>query len=63
MNPKEFIEKADINQEKKEAILWDDSTMVVANPGTGKTLLLAYKYVYLLYSFSFHFILLIFWRF
>ena len=50
MNPKEFIEKADINQEKKEAILWDDSTMVVANPGTGKTLLLAYKYVYLLYQ-------------
>jgi DNA helicase-2/ATP-dependent DNA helicase PcrA len=50
MNAKEFIEKADLNQEKKEAIKCDDSTIVIANPGTGKTLLLAYKYVYLLYQ-------------
>lgn len=50
MNLKEFIEKADLNIEKKDAISCNDSTIVIANPGTGKTLLLAYKYVYLLYQ-------------
>ncbi len=50
MNATGFLEKADLNQEKKEAIKHNDSTIVIANPGTGKTLLLAYKYVYLLYQ-------------
>ncbi len=50
MNEIEFIEMADLNQEKKNAIKHNDSTIVIANPGTGKTKLLAYKYVYLLYQ-------------
>jgi len=45
----DFLDQVkDLNQEKKEIIRYDDSTMVVANPGTGKTKLLSYKYIYLL---------------
>ena len=50
MSETDFIDQADLNQEKKQAIKHNDSTIVIANPGTGKTLLLAYKYVYLLYQ-------------
>lgn len=37
-----------INQEKKEIITCPGNVLVTANPGTGKTLLLAYKYIHLL---------------
>ena len=37
-----------INEEKKEIIHCPGNVLVTANPGTGKTLLLAYKYVNLL---------------
>ncbi|HMA83781.1 MAG TPA: ATP-dependent DNA helicase [Candidatus Thermoplasmatota archaeon] len=37
-----------INQEKKEIINCSGNVLVTANPGTGKTLLLAYKYVNLI---------------
>ncbi|MEM4209510.1 MAG: UvrD-helicase domain-containing protein, partial [Candidatus Anstonellaceae archaeon] len=34
----------ELNQEKLEVLRHKDNTLVIANPGTGKTLLLAYKY-------------------
>lgn len=37
-----------INEEKKEIITCPGNILVTANPGTGKTLLLAYKYINLL---------------
>ena len=37
-----------INEEKKEIINCPGNILVTANPGTGKTLLLAYKYIHLL---------------
>jgi hypothetical protein len=46
----DFLNTPELNQEKKDAIKHNDSTIVIANPGTGKTKLLAYKYVYLLYQ-------------
>lgn len=39
---------SNLNQEKQEIITTDGNVLVIANPGTGKTLLLAYKYIYLL---------------
>jgi len=48
---KDFLDEVeDLNEEKKLAIRHNDSTIVIANPGTGKTKLLAYKYVYLLHQ-------------
>jgi len=38
----------DLNKEKQEIIKTDGNVLVTANPGTGKTLLLSYKYSYLI---------------
>lgn len=38
----------DLNEEKQEIVKTDGNVLVTANPGTGKTLLLAYKYSYLI---------------
>ena len=38
----------DLNEEKQEIIRTDGNVLVTANPGTGKTKLLAYKYAYLI---------------
>src|SRR3989344_1592926 len=46
MATKDFL--GDLNSEKQKIIKTDGNVLVVANPGTGKTLLLAYKFVYLL---------------
>ena len=46
MATKDFL--TDLNEEKQEIIKTDGNVLVVANPGTGKTKLLAYKFVYLL---------------
>ena len=46
MATKDFL--SDLNSEKQKIIKTDGNVLVVANPGTGKTLLLAYKFVYLL---------------
>lgn len=43
---KEFL--TELNKEKQDIIKTDGNVLVIANPGTGKTLLLAYKFVYLL---------------
>ncbi len=37
-----------LNKEKQDVLEHDGNTLVIANPGTGKTLLLAYKYVNLI---------------
>lgn len=37
----------ELNHEKQEIVKTDGNVLVTANPGTGKTLLLAYKYAYL----------------
>ncbi len=39
---------SDLTQEKQDIIKTDGNVLVTANPGTGKTLLLAYKYAYLI---------------
>jgi DNA helicase-2/ATP-dependent DNA helicase PcrA len=46
MTTKEFL--SDLNKEKQDMIKTNGNVLVIANPGTGKTLLLAYKFVYLL---------------
>ena len=46
MANKDFL--SDLNEEKQKIIKTDGNVLVVANPGTGKTKLLAYKFVYLL---------------
>lgn len=38
----------DLNEEKQKIISTDGNVLVTANPGTGKTKLLAYKYAYLI---------------
>jgi len=38
----------EINKEKQKIINSEGNVLVIANPGTGKTLLLAYKYIHLL---------------
>ncbi|MGY4884448.1 MAG: UvrD-helicase domain-containing protein [Nanobdellota archaeon] len=38
----------DLNEEKQKIVKTDGNVLVVANPGTGKTMLLAYKFIYLL---------------
>ncbi len=38
----------DLNEEKQKIAKTDGNVLVVANPGTGKTMLLAYKFIYLL---------------
>ena len=38
----------DLNKEKQDIINTEGDVLVIANPGTGKTKLLAYKYVYLI---------------
>jgi DNA helicase-2/ATP-dependent DNA helicase PcrA len=43
---KDFLNE--LNEEKQKIIKTDGNVLVVANPGTGKTLLLAYKFIYLL---------------
>ena len=40
--------KENVNQDKLEIIRQDGNVLVTANPGTGKTLLLTFKYLYLL---------------
>jgi len=40
--------KTEISQEKRDIIDHDGNVLVIANPGTGKTLLLAYKFIDLL---------------
>jgi DNA helicase-2/ATP-dependent DNA helicase PcrA len=42
------ITNTELNEEKQMAVLYEGDTIVIANPGTGKTLLLAYKYAFLL---------------
>ncbi|HLC86759.1 MAG TPA: UvrD-helicase domain-containing protein [Candidatus Nanoarchaeia archaeon] len=46
MATKDFL--SDLNEEKQKIIKTDGNVLVVANPGTGKTKLLAYKFIYLL---------------
>jgi len=46
MPSEEYLRK--LNEEKQKIIKTDGNVLVVANPGTGKTLLLAYKFIYLL---------------
>ncbi|MDP2673244.1 MAG: UvrD-helicase domain-containing protein [Nanoarchaeota archaeon] len=46
METKDFL--SELNEEKQKIIKTNGNVLVVANPGTGKTLLLAYKFVYLL---------------
>jgi len=46
MVAKDFL--SDLNEEKQKIIKTDGNVLVIANPGTGKTKLLAYKFVYLL---------------
>ena len=43
---KDFL--SDLNEEKQRIIKTEGNVLVIANPGTGKTKLLAYKFVYLL---------------
>ncbi len=43
---KDFL--LDLNKEKQEIVKADGNILIVANPGTGKTRLLAYKFVWLL---------------
>jgi DNA helicase-2/ATP-dependent DNA helicase PcrA len=44
------MKRMELNEEKLEILKYDGNTLVIANPGTGKTQLLAYKYAQLLKS-------------
>ncbi|MFA5382823.1 MAG: UvrD-helicase domain-containing protein, partial [Candidatus Micrarchaeia archaeon] len=42
------MEKTLLNKEKQDILNYEGNTLVIANPGTGKTLLLAHKYAHLI---------------